>query len=55
MARLSEKAYELREKFVQKFKETPRGWYHGEETMEEYEKYLEQCLKEPNSNPRRFL
>ncbi len=45
MASLSTKAYELREKYKERFNEYPRGWYHGEETMKEYEKYLEQCLE----------
>lgn len=41
MASLSEKAYELREEYKRKYKEYPRGWCHGEETMKEYEQYLE--------------
>lgn len=44
MAKLSEKAYELRNKYIEKFGYYPRGWAHGEETMEEYEKYLEEEL-----------
>ncbi len=40
MASLSDKAYELREIYKQKFKEYPRGWCSGEETMKEYEEYL---------------
>ena len=44
MAKLSEKAYELRKKYNEKFGYYPRGWAHGEETMEEYEKYLEEEL-----------
>lgn len=44
MASLSKKAYELREEYKQKFGEYPRGWAHGEETMEEYEKYLKESI-----------
>lgn len=45
MESLSDKAYKLREKYKNKFGEYPRGWYHGEETMEEYEEYLKQLLE----------
>lgn len=45
MAKLSEKTYELRNKYNEKFGYYPRGWAHGEETLEEYEEYLEKELK----------
>ena len=45
MAHLSEKAYELIEQYKEKFNEYPRGCYHGEETMKEYEKYLQQEIE----------
>lgn len=45
MAKLSEKAYELRNKYIEKFGYYPRGWAHGEETMREYEEYLEKELQ----------
>lgn len=45
MTSLSEKAYELRNKYNKKLGYYPRGLAHGEETMEEYEKYLEKELR----------
>lgn len=48
MASLSDKAYELREKYKDKFNKYPRGWNHGEETMKEYEKYLQKQLEKNN-------
>lgn len=41
MACLSKKAYELIEEYNKKYKKYPRGWCHGEETMKEYEEYLQ--------------
>lgn len=46
MAHLSNKAYELIEKYNKKYGKPPRGWAHGEETMKEYEKYLEKELED---------
>lgn len=48
MASLSEKAYKLREEYKLKHKEYPRGWCHGEETMKQYENFLQELLKEDN-------
>lgn len=45
MASLSDKAYELREKYNKVYGEYPRGWCHGEETMKEYEEYLKKIVK----------
>ena len=42
--RLSEKACELRKQYIQKYNKKPRGWSWEEETMQEYEKYLEKQL-----------
>lgn len=33
-------------KYIEKFGYYPRGWAHGEETMREYEEYLEKELQE---------
>lgn len=46
MASLSDKAYELRKKYKKIHGNAPRGWYHGEETMQEYEEYLKKILNE---------
>lgn len=43
--KLSDKAYQLRKKYEKKKHENPRGWSWEEETMEEYEKYLENAIK----------
>lgn len=48
MAHLSEKANELCKKYEEKYKTFPRGWAHGEETMEEYEEYLQKELEKNN-------
>lgn len=45
MSHISEKAEKLRAEYKQKFHSLPRGWYHGEETMHEYERYLETRIK----------
>ncbi len=44
--RLSDKAYKLREEYEKIKHERPRGWSWEEETMEEYEKYLEKAIKD---------
>ena len=46
MAHLSEKANELYEEYMEIYKIPPRGWAHGEETMKEYEIYLEKQINE---------
>lgn len=45
MASLSQTAYELREEYKKQNGIYPRGWYHGEETMKQYEEYLQKILK----------
>lgn len=56
MAHLSEKAYELREKYKQKNGKYPRGWYYEEnETMEEYEGFLERKLSIGNESKYEFF
>lgn len=42
--KLSDKAYELRKKYEEKYQKSARGWSWEEETMEEYEKYLENII-----------
>ena len=44
-AKLSDKAIALREEYFNKNNKDPRGWYYEEETMKEYEKFLEEELK----------
>lgn len=46
MTHLSEKANELYKEYIKIYKKPPRGWAHGEETMKEYEEYLEKELKD---------
>jgi len=41
---LSEKAYNLREQYKKIYNKQPKGWEYDKETMEEYEKYLENEL-----------
>ena len=55
MAYLSEKAYELRAEYKQKNGKYPRGWYHEEETMTEYEEYLEKELAIGKENKYEFF
>lgn len=42
MAKLSDKAYKLIEKYKNKYGERPRPWYFEQESMNEYERYLEE-------------
>lgn len=44
--KLSEKAYKLRDEYINIFNEKPRGWSWEEETMEEYEIYLSKKIEE---------
>lgn len=44
--RLSDRATELRKQYEDKYKEKARGWAWEEETMEEYEEYLDKCIKD---------
>lgn len=40
---------ELRTKYKEKYNQNPRGWNFSEETLEDYEKYLEkELIKEIN-------
>ena len=48
MAHLSDKANQLREKYYNKYGMPPRGWSHGEETMNEYENFLENEINKSN-------
>lgn len=48
MAHLSDKANQLREKYYNKYGMPPRCWSHGEETMNEYENFLENEINKSN-------
>lgn len=46
--KISEKASKLRKEYKDKYGEMPRGWYYEEETMKEYEQYLQKQLEKNN-------